>query len=115
MTGTCREQPRSAAHAALATDGERPGSASDAASDNTVMTLWRSCWLQLRACHPELDARLALLERQRPTRARALERLAASAGRAAARCVRGEATPAALLRKLWTWQAAVLVEIERDT
>ena len=95
-------------------DGARLGSASAMASDNVVSDLWRASWAQLRACHPDLEIRLAALSKARPTRARALQRLEASAGRSAGRVLRGEAKPAALLTKLWAWEAAVLAELERE-
>ena len=89
------------------------GSASATISADSVAALWRACWTQLEAAYPNLEQRLAALSKARPTKARALARLEASAGRWAGRVLRVEASPAELLRKLWGWQAAVLAEIER--
>jgi hypothetical protein len=97
------------------TDGTPPDRAPDMASENAVSGLWRASWAQLRACHPDLEDRLAELAHKRPTRYRALARLEASAGRAAGRCLRNEVSPAALLMKLQAWQAALLVELERES
>ena len=108
-------QPRSTAHAALATDGEGAERASDTASSDSVAGLWRLAWEQLGIAFPNIEQRLAQLERERPTRFRALARLEASAGRWAGRCLRGEALPLALLKKLWTWQLAVVTELEKTT
>ena len=73
--------------------------------------LWSSAWTQLRAAYPDVESRLAQLERERPTRARALQRMEASAGRASGRCQRG--TPRDLLKKLLVWQQAILVELDQ--
>jgi hypothetical protein len=96
-----------------ATDGAGSGSDSGMASGGTVSDLWQASWAQLRAAFPDLEARLAQLERERPTRFRALQRLQASAGRWAGRVMRGEATAAQHLKKLLTWQTALVAELER--
>src|ERR1019366_1160752 len=88
------------------------GDPSARVADN-VAKLWACAWTQLRCVHPDVEIRLIELERERPTRARAIERLAASAGRAAGRCLRGTAKPIELLKRLWAWQAAVLAEVEK--
>ena len=84
-----------------------------ATADDAVSTLWATAWLQLRVVFPDIESRLAQLEHTRPTKARALARLEASAGRAAGRCLRGTAKPIELLKRLWAWQAAVLAEVEK--
>jgi hypothetical protein len=91
------------------------GALSAALAGDTVAALWGSCWGQLRACFPDIEIRLAQLERRRPTRHRFLARLEASAARRGARCLRGAAKPAELLRKLVTWQMAVVAELERES
>ena len=78
-----------------------------------VSLLWSDAWMLLRAAFPDVEARLAQLERQRPTRFRALARLEASAGRCAGRCLRGTASPADLQMRLERWRDAVLVEIDK--
>lgn len=72
---------------------------------------WSAAWSQLRAAYPDVEARLARLEHQRPTRFRALQRLESSAGRATGRCLRGEVVPSVLLQKLLAWEQAVLAEL----
>jgi hypothetical protein len=106
-------RPRATRDGCARPDFSRAGAtnAADTASDNAVSSLWKASWAQLRACHPDLEIRLAGL---RPTRSRALARLEASAARWSGRCLRGEAKPAALLLKLQVWQAAVVAELERE-
>ena len=95
-----------------ATDGARPGSVPcSETADGAVAALWKASWTQLHAVCPDLEIRLAHLEKARPTRFRALQRLEASAGRSAGRVLRGEAKPAALLTKLWAWEAAIVAEL----
>jgi hypothetical protein len=74
--------------------------------------IWAAAWSQLRAAFPDVEPRLAQLERERPTRFRALARLEASAGRAAGRVIRGQVAPSVLLRKLLVWQQAALDELD---
>jgi hypothetical protein len=95
--------------------GTSASNPADIASEEAVSELWRASWAALRAVFPDIEQRLAQIEHQRPTRARALERLAASAGRAAGRCLRKEAKPSDLLRKLLVYQSAVLTELEKTT
>jgi hypothetical protein len=73
-----------------------------------VRVAWSEAWSRLRAEHPDIEEKLAEIEQACPTRARTIERLVASAGRWSGRAVRGEASPAELLKKLQVWQAAVL-------
>ena len=94
-----------------ATGGSGPSSA--ALAVDPVAALWRLSWRQLEVAFPGIAELLAQLEHRRPTKARALQRLEASAGRAGARVLRGEVLPSVLLRKLWTWQAAVVAELEK--
>ena len=97
---------------AAATGGREAFSA--ALADTAVSALWRASWAALQAVYPDLSARLVQLEHGRPTRHRALARLEASAARRGARCLRGTASPAELLMKLLTWEAAVVAELEKS-
>lgn len=90
-------------------------SAVEVASKEAVAELWRACWSQLDIAHPGVEQRLAQLEHTRPTRHRALARLEASAARWSGRVLRGEAKPGALLRRLLTFELAVLDELEKTT
>jgi hypothetical protein len=87
------------------------GDPSARVADN-VAKLWASAWTQLLAAFPNLEADLAQLERERPTKARALARLESSVGRASGRVLRGTASPVELLKRLQVWTAAVVGELD---
>ena len=66
-----------------------------------VRGLWSGAWLWLAACHPDAEARLAALPKSGK-----VARLEASAGRRAARTVRGELPLSAFALRLREWTNA---------
>jgi hypothetical protein len=111
MTATsCTDKQHAVDSPCASTDGEMGGGTAELASKHAVLSLWKASWAGLRAAFPDLEVRLAVLEHDRPTRARALRRLESSAGRAAGRCLRGEVAPGVLLQKLLAWEQAILTE-----
>lgn len=84
----------------------------DSSQQLAVAKLWAAAWSRLEAAeHPNVEERLAELEHARPTRARSLDRLASSAGRAAGRAIRGEATLADVEGRLRAWSDGVLAAL----
>lgn len=121
MTGAAvqmaRVWPASAEPRGAATDGRGPGrTVDDSSTTAAIRAAWAASWQRLVGIHPDVELRLADLERSHPSTGRSLARLAGSAGRAFGRAVRGEAPMAEAEARLMVWERAVLDALaELDT